>query len=179
MAKFIKEDLKLDSPYGIRLIQGSQLIVPKLYEGAHAHILQNEDQRIVFTIPYLNDLTIIGTTDREYTGDPAKVAITEGETDYMLKVVNAHFKKQLSRDDIVHTYSACAHCNDESDNPHHPRLHLVAFRHRGRGADPVGVRRQADHLPQARRVGHGTVGAPLPGCVPAGPPPPACPAAKT
>ncbi|MFC6335761.1 glycerol-3-phosphate dehydrogenase [Pseudomonas sp. CCM 7891] len=118
VAKFIKEDLKLESPYGIRLIQGSHLIVPKLYEGTHAHILQNEDQRIVFTIPYLGHLTIIGTTDREYTGDPAKVAITEGETDYMLNVVNAHFKKQLSRDDIVHTYSGVRPlCNDESDNP--------------------------------------------------------------
>eukprot|EP01030_Chromulinospumella_sphaerica_P009183 gene9183-8994_t len=106
VAKFIKDDLKLDSPYGIRLIQGSHLIVPKLYEGAHAHILQNEDGRIVFTIPYLNHLTIIGTTDREYTGDPAKVAITEGETDYMLKVVNAHFKQQLSRDDISDNPSA-------------------------------------------------------------------------
>jgi glycerol-3-phosphate dehydrogenase len=89
VAKFIKDDLKLDSPYGIRLIQGSHLIVPKLYEGAHAHILQNEDQRIVFTIPYLSHLTIIGTTDRE-----------------------------LSRDDIVHTYSGVRPlCNDESDNP--------------------------------------------------------------
>jgi glycerol-3-phosphate dehydrogenase len=118
VAKFIKDDLKLDSPYGIRLIQGSHLIVPKLYERAHAHILQNEDQRIVFTIPYLNHFTIIGTTDREYTGDPAKVAITEGETDYLLKVVNAHFKQQLSRDDIVHTYSGVRPlCNDESDNP--------------------------------------------------------------
>jgi len=118
VAKFIKDDLKLDSPYGIRLIQGSHLIVPKLYEGEHAHILQNEDQRIVFTIPYLNQFTLIGTTDREYTGDPAKVTITDGETDYILNVVNAHFKKQLSRDDIVHTYSGVRPlCNDESDNP--------------------------------------------------------------
>lgn len=118
VAKFIKDDLKLESPYGIRLIQGSHLIVPKLYEGEHAHILQNEDQRIVFTIPYLDQFTLIGTTDREYTGDPAKVAITEGETDYLLQVVNAHFKKQLSRSDILHTYSGVRPlCNDESDNP--------------------------------------------------------------
>ncbi|MEG1679035.1 MAG: FAD-dependent oxidoreductase, partial [Stenotrophomonas sp.] len=53
VAKFIQDDLKLDAPYGIRLIQGSHLIVPKLYEGEHAYILQNEDQRIVFAIPYL------------------------------------------------------------------------------------------------------------------------------
>jgi glycerol-3-phosphate dehydrogenase len=118
VAKFIRDDLKMESPYGIRLIQGSHLIVPKLYEGEHAHILQNEDQRIVFTIPYLNQFTLIGTTDREYTGDPAKVAITESETDYLLKVVNAHFKQRVSRDDILHSYSGVRPlCNDESDNP--------------------------------------------------------------
>lgn len=118
VASFIKDDLKLDAPYGIRLIQGSHLIVPRLYEGEHAYILQNEDQRIVFCIPYLERFTLIGTTDREYSGDPAQVKITEGETDYLLKVVNAHFNHQLSRADILHTYSGVRPlCNDESDNP--------------------------------------------------------------
>ncbi|MGH8380978.1 glycerol-3-phosphate dehydrogenase [Pseudomonas sp.] len=118
VAKFIEDDLKLDAPYGIRLIQGSHLIVPKLYDGDHAYILQNEDQRIVFAIPYLERFTLIGTTDREYTGDPAKVAITEGETDYLLNVVNEHFNHQLSRADILHTYAGVRPlCNDESDNP--------------------------------------------------------------
>ncbi|WP_095101304.1 glycerol-3-phosphate dehydrogenase [Pseudomonas sp. Irchel 3A5] len=118
VAKFIRDDLKLDSPYGIRLIQGSHLIVPKLYEGENAFILQNEDQRIVFAIPYLERFTIVGTTDREYQGDPNKVEITDGEMDYMLKVANDHFKKQLSRDDVLSTWSGVRPlCNDESDNP--------------------------------------------------------------
>ncbi len=118
VASFIKDDLRLDAPYGIRLIQGSHLIVPRLYESEHAYILQNEDQRIVFAIPYLERFTLIGTTDREYTGDPAKVAITDTETDYILKVVNGHFNHQLSRSDILHTYSGVRPlCNDESDNP--------------------------------------------------------------
>ena len=118
VASFIKDDLQLDAPYGIRLIQGSHLIVPRLYEGEHAYILQNEDQRIVFAIPYLDRFTLIGTTDREYKGDPAKVAITDQETDYILKVVNEHFNHQLSRADILHTYSGVRPlCNDESDNP--------------------------------------------------------------
>lgn len=118
VASFIKDDLKLDAPYGIRLIQGSHLIVPRLYEGEQAYILQNEDQRIVFCIPYLERFTLIGTTDREYSGDPAKVAITEQDTDYLLKVVNEHFNHQLGRNDIVHTYSGVRPlCNDESDNP--------------------------------------------------------------
>ncbi|BFO02665.1 Aerobic glycerol-3-phosphate dehydrogenase [Pseudomonas putida] len=118
VASFIKDDLKLDAPYGIRLIQGSHIIVPRLYEGEHAYILQNEDQRIVFAIPYLERFTLIGTTDREYSADPAKVAITEMETDYLLKIVNEHFNHQLSRADILHTYSGVRPlCNDESDNP--------------------------------------------------------------
>lgn len=118
VAKFIRDDLKLDSPYGIRLIQGSHLIVPKLYEGENAFILQNEDQRIVFAIPYMERFTIVGTTDREYQGDPNKVEITDGEMDYMLKVANDHFKKQLSRDDVLSTWSGVRPlCNDESDNP--------------------------------------------------------------
>ena len=118
VASFIKDDLQLDAPYGIRLIQGSHLIVPRLYEGDHAYILQNADQRIVFAIPYLDRFTLIGTTDREYTGDPAKVAITDVETDYILNVVNEHFNHQLSRSDILHTYSGVRPlCNDESDNP--------------------------------------------------------------
>lgn len=92
--------------------------MPKLYEGEHAYILQNEDQRIVFAIPYLERFTLIGTTDREYNGDPDKVVITEAETDYMLKVVNDHFKHPLSRADIVNSYSGVRPlCNDESDNP--------------------------------------------------------------
>ncbi|MBF8741587.1 glycerol-3-phosphate dehydrogenase [Pseudomonas guariconensis] len=118
VASFIKDDLKLNAPYGIRLIQGSHIIVPRLYEGEHAYILQNEDQRIVFAIPYLERFTLIGTTDREYSGDPAKVAITEAETDYLLNVVNEHFNHQLGRADILHTYSGVRPlCNDESDNP--------------------------------------------------------------
>ncbi|MBH3375241.1 MULTISPECIES: glycerol-3-phosphate dehydrogenase [Pseudomonas] len=118
VASFIKDDLKLDAPYGIRLIQGSHLIVPRLYEGEHAYILQNEDQRIVFCIPYLERFTLIGTTDREYSGDPAKVAITDQETQYLLNVVNAHFNHQLSQADILNTYSGVRPlCNDESDNP--------------------------------------------------------------
>lgn len=118
VAKLIREDLQLPSAYGIRLIQGSHLIVPRLYEGEHAYILQNEDKRIVFAIPYMDRFTLIGTTDREYTGDPSKVAITEAETDYILAVINNHFKHQLSRADILHTYSGVRPlCNDESDNP--------------------------------------------------------------
>lgn len=46
------------------------------------------------------------------------MAITEEETRYLLDVVNQHFKKQISADDILRTYSGVRPlCDDESDDP--------------------------------------------------------------
>ncbi|MEI9982537.1 MAG: glycerol-3-phosphate dehydrogenase [Aliidongia sp.] len=68
----------------VRLIKGSHIVVPRLYPGEHAHMLQNADRRIVFTIPYdEQDFTLIGTTDVPIEGDPAKVAISREEIDYL------------------------------------------------------------------------------------------------
>ncbi|WP_028239010.1 glycerol-3-phosphate dehydrogenase [Stutzerimonas azotifigens] len=118
VAQVIGTQLKDKSPYGIRLIQGSHIVVPKLYEGDHAYILQNEDRRIVFTIPYLGRYTLIGTTDREYQGDPAQVRITEAEIDYLLDVVREHFRQAPGREQILHTFSGVRPlCDDECDEP--------------------------------------------------------------
>lgn len=118
VAQFIGENLQQRSPYGIRLIQGSHIIVPRLYEGEQAYIMQNEDRRIVFAIPYLDRYTMIGTTDREYHGDPATVRISEEEIVYLLGVANAHFRTQLAAKDILHTFAGVRPlCDDESDNP--------------------------------------------------------------
>ena len=118
VAQFIEDNLQQRSPYGIRLIQGSHIIVPKLYEGEQAYIMQNEDRRIVFAIPYLDRYTMIGTTDREYRGDPATVSITEEEITYVLGVANTHFRRQLEPKDILHTFAGVRPlCDDESDNP--------------------------------------------------------------
>jgi glycerol-3-phosphate dehydrogenase len=118
VARFIRDDLKQSTPYGIRLIQGSHIVVPRLFEDEQAYILQNEDRRIVFAIPYLERFTLIGTTDREYQGDPAQVQISQAEIDYLLQVVNAHFKQQLSAQDILHSFSGVRPlCDDESDEP--------------------------------------------------------------
>lgn len=118
VAQLIQQDLHLKAPYGIRLIQGSHLIVPKLYEGDKAYIMQNDDLRIVFAIPYLDKYTLIGTTDNEYLGNPNQVDITEKETDYLLEISNEYFKTQLTAADIISTFSGVRSlCDDESDNP--------------------------------------------------------------
>src|SRR5690606_36739361 len=97
---------------------GSHIVVPRLYEGEQAYIMQNEDRRIVFAIPYMGRYTMIVTTDREHHGDPAQARISEEEIAYLLGVANAHFRKQLEREDILHTFTGERPlCVDESDNP--------------------------------------------------------------
>lgn len=111
-------ELNIKSPYGIRLIKGSHIVVPKLDTEDNAYILQNEDKRIVFVIPWMDEFSIIGTTDVEYQGDPAAVSIDQQEIAYLLKVYNQHFKRQLTTQDVVWNYSGVRPlCDDESDSP--------------------------------------------------------------
>ncbi|NIY49401.1 glycerol-3-phosphate dehydrogenase [Cedecea colo] len=115
---FFDDGLQLPSPYGIRLIKGSHIVVPRVHNQKQAYILQNEDKRIVFVIPWMDEFSIIGTTDVEYKGDPKAVHIDESEVKYLLDVYNEHFKKTLSREDVVWTYSGVRPlCDDESDSP--------------------------------------------------------------
>lgn len=116
--RFIDDSLHLPSQYSIRLIKGSHIVVPRVHHQPQAYILQNEDYRIVFVIPWMEKFSIIGTTDVEYHGDPGKVHIDDSEIEYLLKVYNAHFKQLLSREDIVWTYSGVRPlCDDEADSP--------------------------------------------------------------
>ncbi len=89
----------------VRLVKGSHIVIPKLYKGDHTFILQQKDGRIIFTIPYENKYTLIGTTDKPYEGDAAQVEIDEEEIEYLCNAVNASFKKQISPDDVVWNYS--------------------------------------------------------------------------
>ncbi|NRA82843.1 MAG: glycerol-3-phosphate dehydrogenase [Gammaproteobacteria bacterium] len=100
-----EQALELKSPKKIRLVKGSHIIVPRLHLQPQAYILQTEDQRIVFVIPYLEKFSLIGTTDVEYIGDPSDAKITNQEIDYLLAIANGHFKQQISADDIISSFS--------------------------------------------------------------------------
>lgn len=118
VAKLFGTALSEPAPRGIRLIKGSHIVVPRMHEGDGAFILQNNDRRIVFVLPFQEDFSLIGTTDKEYRGNPTDVAIDDEEIDYLLGVVNAHFVKQITRADIRHTFSGVRPlCDDESSDP--------------------------------------------------------------
>ncbi|MDR9829106.1 glycerol-3-phosphate dehydrogenase [Vibrio sp. FNV 38] len=116
--QFFDYGLESQSPRNIRLIQGSHIVVPKIHDQDEAYILQNQDGRIVFVIPYLGKYSMIGTTDQEYQGDPREVSITEREVDYLIDAVNQHFVHDIQHDDIVWSFSGVRPlCDDESDSP--------------------------------------------------------------
>ena len=114
---FIEKRLKQDSPRHIRLIKGSHFVVKKLYSGDQAYLLQNDDQRVVFVIPYCDNFTLVGTTDTEYSGDPAAAAMDGDEETYLLQAVNQCFERQLISEDIVWRYAGVRPlCDDASAN---------------------------------------------------------------
>lgn len=118
VADFLRDGLQRQPRHGVRLVQGSHVVVSRLYAGEQAYILQNEDRRIVFVIPWLEHFSLIGTTDRDYRGDPAEARIAEEEIDYLLAVVNQHFRTPVQRADILHSFSGVRPLlDDESSDP--------------------------------------------------------------
>ncbi len=89
----------------VRLVQGSHIVVRRIFDHDRAYILQNPDGRIVFAIPYQGEFTLIGTTDRDYTGDPANVRATEEEIAYLCEAVSKDFSKAVLPSHVVWSYS--------------------------------------------------------------------------
>lgn len=97
----------LDTPAkeGVRLVKGSHIVVPKIFDHDRCYFFQNADQRIFFAIPYEYDFTLIGTTDLDYHGDLDQVAISSEEIDYLCKAASDYFIAPITRDQVVWTYA--------------------------------------------------------------------------
>lgn len=107
-----------NSTRNVRLVKGSHIVVPKFWEGRQAYLIQNSDKRVIFVNPYENDLALIGTTDIPYEGRPEEVAAEPSEVDYLIKVVNRYFKRQLTPRDVVYSFSGVRPLyDDNADNP--------------------------------------------------------------
>jgi glycerol-3-phosphate dehydrogenase len=89
----------------LRLVRGSHIVVPRLYEGAHAYLLQNPDRRVVFVIPYQGAFTLIGTTDVPCQSAPETPEAGADEIDYLCATVNGYFRKTLGVRDVVWSYA--------------------------------------------------------------------------
>lgn len=94
------------NPPQIRLVKGSHIIVPRLFDDERCFIFQAADDRIVFAIPYEDHrFTLIGTTDLVFDGDLDAVTASAEEIEYLCNLSNEYFEQQISPNDVVSTYS--------------------------------------------------------------------------
>ncbi|NVK17692.1 MAG: glycerol-3-phosphate dehydrogenase [Methylocystaceae bacterium] len=89
----------------IRLVRGSHIIVPKMFDHDKAYIFQNGDGRIFFAIPYEKDFTLIGTTDEDHSGPLTDVEISAHEVSYLCESAAQYFSKKVTPDDVIWSYS--------------------------------------------------------------------------
>jgi D-erythritol 1-phosphate dehydrogenase len=89
----------------VRLVKGSHIVVPRVYEGGHAFILQNDDKRVVFMIPYEDRFTLIGTTDIAVEGDPGRPQASDEEVAYLCRAVNRYLAKPITPADVAWRYA--------------------------------------------------------------------------
>jgi glycerol-3-phosphate dehydrogenase len=125
----------------VRLVQGSHIIVRKKFNDPRAYFFQNPDNRIIFAIPYEQDFTLIGTTDRDYTADPKDVKISGEETTYLCKAASEYFKEPVVPEDIVWTYSAVRPLFDDgaSKAQEATRDYVLKMEGEGEGAPLLNV----------------------------------------
>ena len=97
--------LRMNAPASVRLVKGSHIVVDKLYAHDRCYFFQNADRRIFFAIPYETDFTLIGTTDLDYSGDPADVKASDDEVAYLCAAASSYFKTPVTQDMIRWTYS--------------------------------------------------------------------------
>ncbi len=175
----LNERLHQPSRDNVRLVKGSHIVVPRLYEGEHAFILQNDDRRVVFMIPYEDRFTLVGTTDVPHEGDPSCPEASAAEADYLCRAASRYLERPVNPADIVWRYAGVRPLYDDgSANPSAVTRDYVLRLDSDQNSAPVlsvfggkitTYRRLAEHAleklaPWFRGMGPAwTAGAPFPG----------------
>jgi glycerol-3-phosphate dehydrogenase len=114
VARLLADTLKIPNSKSVRLVKGSHIIVPRVFDGPQAYIFQNPDKRIVFAIPYEQNFTLIGTTDIPWNEAPGKVGIAPDEVTYLCESVNRYFKTEVKESDVVWSYAGLRPLYDDA-----------------------------------------------------------------
>lgn len=109
--------LKSNAPPKVRLVRGSHIVVPRLFDHERAYLLQQPDRRVVFAIPFERDFTLIGTTDVDHAEAPDGAAASEAEIDYLCAAAGEAFRKPVARADIVWTFAGVRPLHDAGNGP--------------------------------------------------------------
>jgi glycerol-3-phosphate dehydrogenase len=101
----IRGALELDTSQSIRLVRGSHIITRKLYDHDKCYFFQGRDGRIIFSIPYEGEFTLIGTTDTDHPEPNISPKASPEEQDYLCAFASEYFKQPLTRADVIWSYS--------------------------------------------------------------------------
>lgn len=101
----IQNQISINSGEGVRLVRGSHIVTPRLYDHDKCYFFQGTDGRIIFAIPYETDFTLIGTTDADHENPSTRPECSPEEQEYLCNFASQYFKTPVRKDDIVWTYS--------------------------------------------------------------------------
>jgi len=98
--RVLNDTLRQPSADAVRLVRGSHIVLPKLYEGDHAFILQNDDRRVIFMIPYGEVHTLVGTTDISQ-GEISTPVPSDEEILYLCEAAGRYLAKPPQPQEVV------------------------------------------------------------------------------
>lgn len=137
IADFTAGNLRVNTSAHIRLVKGSHIVVPRMFDHDRAYIFQNADRRIVFAIPYQHDFTLVGTTDVDFTGDPATAAASDEEIAYLCSAISEYFSVPISRDAVVWSYSGVRPLFDSGESAAQEANRDYVLELNGAGGEPA------------------------------------------
>ena len=105
VAQVANSVVRANAPASVRLVQGSHIVVRKIYEHDECYIFQNADKRIFFVIPYERDFTLIGTTDQDFSGDASGIQASPAEIAYLCRAASEYLLTPVTPEMVVWTYS--------------------------------------------------------------------------
>ena len=85
----------------------SQIVVRRMFDGDNVYVLQNDDRRMVYAIPYHRDFTLIGTSERSFAGDPAMASASADDIAYLCAAASRYFRVRIEAADVVHAMAGC------------------------------------------------------------------------
>jgi glycerol-3-phosphate dehydrogenase len=113
VSQVLSDVVEAKAPTRVRMVKGSHIVVPRLFDHHQCYIFQNADGRICFAIPYQDDFTLIGTTDEEYQGDPRVVTPTQAEEAYLCAAASAYLRHPVDPASIVWRYAGVRPLRDD------------------------------------------------------------------
>ncbi len=108
--------LNISTKQKMKLVKGSHIIVPRLFTHDQAFILQNQDQRVVFLIPYLADFTLIGTTEVVLEKVEQPINISTAELEYLCDLTNQFVTRPITPNDVINQYAGIRPLHDDKNN---------------------------------------------------------------